>query len=67
MPRTTINVDLSNPQFSGFLTKQSMNSVYVLNALGMWLKDWRKRYFVLKGNKLYFSKGINVLGTLWGI
>ena len=25
----------------------------------MWLKDWRKRYFVLKGNKLYFSKGIN--------
>ena len=23
----------------------------------MWLKDWRRRYFELKGNKLYFKKG----------
>ncbi|CBK20961.2 uncharacterized protein [Blastocystis hominis] len=23
----------------------------------MWLKTWRKRFFILKGNKLYFSKG----------
>ena len=23
---------------------------------GVWLKEWRKRHFVLKGNKLYFSK-----------
>lgn len=22
----------------------------------MWLKEWRKRYFVLKGNQLYFAK-----------
>ena len=22
----------------------------------MWLKDWRKRWFVLEGNKLHFSK-----------
>lgn len=32
------NVDLSNPDFHGFLTKRSQ-----------WLKDWRQRYFVLKG------------------
>ena len=60
--------DISNPNFEGFLTKQSA-----------WLKDWRKRlvqcknqlhwriisdfhffflyrYFILKGSKLYFSK-----------
>ena len=29
----------------GYLTKRSA-----------WLKDWRKRYFVLKGGRLYFSK-----------
>ena len=22
----------------------------------MWLKEWRKRYFILKGNKLYFAQ-----------
>ena len=38
-------VDVSNPDFAGDLTKRSM-----------WLKEWRKRYFLLKGNKLYFSK-----------
>lgn len=31
--------------FEGFLQKQSE-----------WLKEWRKRYFRLVGNKLYFSK-----------
>mmetsp|Transcript_35016 Transcript_35016/g.97749 ORF Transcript_35016/g.97749 Transcript_35016/m.97749 type:complete len:136 (-) Transcript_35016:33-440(-) len=31
--------------FSGWLTKRSM-----------WLKEWRRRFFVLKGNKLFFSK-----------
>ena len=30
-----------------FLTKQSA-----------WLKDWRRRYFILKGSKLFFSKVI---------
>ncbi|GBG28401.1 Pleckstrin-likey domain-containing protein 1 [Hondaea fermentalgiana] len=39
-------VDLSEPDFSGDLTKRSK-----------WLKQWRKRYFVLKGNRLYFSEG----------
>mmetsp|Transcript_8439 Transcript_8439/g.16923 ORF Transcript_8439/g.16923 Transcript_8439/m.16923 type:complete len:123 (+) Transcript_8439:28-396(+) len=37
--------DISNPDFSGWLTKRSM-----------WLKEWRRRYFVLKGNKLYFAR-----------
>lgn len=37
--------DLSNPDFSGYLTKRSA-----------WLQKWRKRYFVLKGNKLFFMK-----------
>lgn len=27
---------------------------------GMWLKDWRKRWFVLEGNKLHFSKSPSV-------
>lgn len=31
-------------EFEGELTKRSM-----------WLKEWRKRYFMLKSNKLYFS------------
>ena len=30
---------------SSFLTKQSA-----------WLKDWRRRYFILKGSKLFFAK-----------
>ncbi|CAH0485799.1 hypothetical protein KXD40_008818 [Peronospora effusa] len=37
--------DLSDPDFEGELTKRSV-----------WLKEWRKRYFVLKGNKLYFCR-----------
>ncbi|RHY32027.1 hypothetical protein DYB32_002952 [Aphanomyces invadans] len=37
--------DLSNPDFEGELTKRSV-----------WLKEWRARYFVLKGNKLYFCR-----------
>ncbi|CAK4078224.1 unnamed protein product [Aphanomyces euteiches] len=37
--------DLSNPDYEGELTKRSV-----------WLKEWRPRYFVLKGNKLYFSR-----------
>ena len=30
----------------GWMTKQSS-----------WLKDWRRRYFILKGSKLFFAKG----------
>lgn len=40
-----IRHDISSPNFEGWLTKQSA-----------WLKDWRKRYFILKGSKLYFAK-----------
>lgn len=35
--------------FSGYLTKRSM-----------YLKEWRRRYFVLKGNQLHFSKSETV-------
>lgn len=42
---TGIRYDTSSPDFEGFLTKQSA-----------WLKDWRRRYFILKGSKLFFSK-----------
>ncbi len=50
MPNTYVDEtgvvhDISNPNFEGWLTKQSA-----------WLKDWRRRYFLLKGSKLYFSK-----------
>ena len=39
----------SNVPSAGYLTKRSA-----------WLKDWRKRYFVLKGDRLYFSKNPGV-------
>lgn len=26
----------------------------------MWLKEWRRRYFALKGNKLHFAKSPGV-------
>lgn len=29
-------------------------------AAGTWLKEWRRRYFRLIGNKLYFSKDARV-------
>ncbi|GMI44049.1 hypothetical protein TrCOL_g5392 [Triparma columacea] len=44
-PSTNIRYDCSNAEFEGWLTKQSA-----------WLKDWRKRYFILKGSKLFFAK-----------
>ena len=36
--------DLSMPDYTGYLYKKSQ-----------WLREWRKRYFILKGKKLYFS------------
>lgn len=45
-PATGIRYDTSNPTSEGWLTKQSE-----------WLKDWRRRYFFLKGSKLFFAKG----------
>ena len=45
-PATGQRFETSNPSNEGWLTKQSV-----------WLKDWRRRYFVLKGSKLFFAKG----------
>mmetsp|Transcript_9636 Transcript_9636/g.16937 ORF Transcript_9636/g.16937 Transcript_9636/m.16937 type:complete len:118 (-) Transcript_9636:42-395(-) len=45
MSQSLGTVDLSEPEFSGYLTKRSK-----------WLKEWRKRYCVLKDNRLYFCK-----------
>mmetsp|Transcript_25649 Transcript_25649/g.54796 ORF Transcript_25649/g.54796 Transcript_25649/m.54796 type:complete len:312 (+) Transcript_25649:242-1177(+) len=42
-PDTNIIYDTDNVEHEGFLTKQSM-----------WLKDWRRRYFLLKGSKLFY-------------
>ena len=44
-PATGIRYDTSNPDHSGWLTKQSA-----------WLRDWRRRHFILKQSKLFFSK-----------
>ena len=44
-PATGIRYDTSNPDYQGWLTKQSV-----------WLKDWRRRFFVLKQSKLFFAK-----------
>lgn len=48
-PNTGVKYDTSNPDYQGWLTKQSQ-----------WLKDWRRRYFVLKQSKLFFSKNESV-------
>ncbi len=45
-PATGQRYETSNPSNEGWLTKQSE-----------WLKDWRRRYFFLKGSKLFFAKG----------
>mmetsp|Transcript_22517 Transcript_22517/g.31755 ORF Transcript_22517/g.31755 Transcript_22517/m.31755 type:complete len:166 (+) Transcript_22517:149-646(+) len=44
-PNTQIVYQVNDAEVEGWLTKQSM-----------WLKDWRRRYFILKGSKLFFSK-----------
>eukprot|EP00526_Cylindrotheca_closterium_P022789 CAMPEP_0113619034 /NCGR_PEP_ID=MMETSP0017_2-20120614/9657_1 /TAXON_ID=2856 /ORGANISM="Cylindrotheca closterium" /LENGTH=177 /DNA_ID=CAMNT_0000528587 /DNA_START=57 /DNA_END=590 /DNA_ORIENTATION=- /assembly_acc=CAM_ASM_000147 len=44
-PNTNIIYDTDSPEYQGWLTKQSM-----------WLKDWRRRYVMLKGSKLFFCK-----------
>jgi len=44
--RTTgIMYQCNNAEVQGWLTKQSE-----------WLKDWRRRYFLLEGSKLFFCK-----------
>lgn len=44
-PATGDKFDSNNPTTEGWLTKQSE-----------WMKDWRRRYFILKGAKLFFAK-----------
>ncbi|KAI2506314.1 hypothetical protein MHU86_8144 [Fragilaria crotonensis] len=44
-PQTNIVYDTNSADYEGWLTKQSS-----------WLKDWRRRYFILKGSKLFFAK-----------
>lgn len=44
-PATNVAYDTNNASFEGWLTKQSE-----------WLKDWRRRYFILKGSKLFYTK-----------
>jgi hypothetical protein len=44
--KTGERFEISNPTNEGWLTKRSA-----------WLKDWRRRYFLLKGSKLFFAKG----------
>mmetsp|Transcript_24177 Transcript_24177/g.54541 ORF Transcript_24177/g.54541 Transcript_24177/m.54541 type:complete len:133 (+) Transcript_24177:74-472(+) len=46
-PNSGAKFDCSNPEFQGWLTKQSA-----------WIKDWRRRYFMLKGSKLFFAKKV---------
>jgi hypothetical protein len=42
---TNKSYDTNNPSIEGWMSKQST-----------WLKDWRRRYFVLKDSKLFFAK-----------
>lgn len=44
-PETQIVYACNSPEVQGWLTKQSM-----------WLKDWRRRFFLLQGSKLFFCK-----------
>ena len=44
-PISGLRYDTSAGNKEGWLMKQSE-----------WLKDWRRRYFILKDNKLFFSK-----------
>ncbi|GKY99181.1 hypothetical protein MPSEU_000873500 [Mayamaea pseudoterrestris] len=44
-PTTNIIYDTDNAEYEGWLTKQSS-----------WIKEWRRRYFILKGSKLFFAK-----------
>ncbi|KAL7489191.1 hypothetical protein ACHAW6_014761 [Cyclotella cf. meneghiniana] len=44
-PTTGVAYDTDKGDFEGYLTKQSM-----------WLRDWRRRFFILKGSRLFFAK-----------
>jgi PH domain len=53
-PQTNIVYDMDTPDYEGYLTKQST-----------WMKEWRRRYFILKGSKLFFCK--NEYGNAHGM
>jgi hypothetical protein len=53
-PATGLSHECNDPNFEGWLWKQSL-----------WLKDWRKRYFILKGSKLFFAKVSVMLAARW--
>lgn len=55
-PITGKKFDLSDPATEGWLCKQSE-----------WLKDWRKRYFLLKGSKLFFLRSNQKLAVPHGM
>lgn len=40
-----IRWDTNNADFEGYLTKKSK-----------WMGEWRKRYFILRGSKIFFAK-----------
>lgn len=40
--------DSNNADYEGYLLKRSR-----------WMSQWRKRYFILKGSKLFFAKAID--------
>lgn len=44
-----VSYDCNNPDHAGWLRKESA-----------WLKDWRPRFFVLKGSNLFFAKVYSV-------
>ena len=45
-PNTGLSLDTNHPTREGPMSKQSD-----------WIKEWRKRYFILKDSRLFFSKG----------
>jgi len=44
-PNTQICYGTDDPDFEGWLSKKST-----------WMKDWRRRYFLLKNSRLFFSE-----------
>lgn len=50
-----------------FTTISLVNFGATCGSAGAWLKEWRRRYFRLIGNKLYFSKEPTVSGSDTGV
>ncbi|CAM9627422.1 unnamed protein product, partial [Heterosigma akashiwo] len=43
--QNNVKFDTNDEDFSGWMLKESR-----------WLKDWRRRFFILKGSRLFFAK-----------